>query len=270
MTTLNDAPGPDGGAGWYQDPLGSGNNRYWDGVAWTDRIQKSETSRPTPSPVATSTGVSGSAQESGLSGWIRRRPRAVFWSTLGIALIVGLVIGVAAANDKSKINEKNDEISSLQRRLANSEEAQEDAEAEATKVSAHKAQIIASAESKAQSIVGDAKVESEEAKESLGSLKGEVASAEEQLTKVEGSLGGAEEEAAKSTIPGDGIWKSEADFIPGTYRAPGGNGCYWATLNSADPYDIASNENGTGPQIASIEAPYFQTKGCGTWERISE
>ncbi len=87
---------------------------------------------------------------------------------------------------------------------------------------------------------------------------------------VESSLSGAREEKAKSTIPGDGTFKADVDYIPGTYRAPGGRNCYWATLNSADPYDIASNENATGPTIASIESPYFQTQGCGQWERISE
>ena len=32
--------------------------------------------------------------------------------------------------------------------------------------------------------------------------------------------------------------------------------------------DIASNEIGTGPRVATIESPYFQTQGCGTRERI--
>ena len=33
MTTLNHPPAPDGGPGWYQDPLGSRNDRYWNGTA---------------------------------------------------------------------------------------------------------------------------------------------------------------------------------------------------------------------------------------------
>jgi Protein of unknown function (DUF2510) len=271
MTTLNDAPAPDGGAGWYQDPLGSGNDRYWDGTVWTHRIQKGANPRPDPSiagaPVVPPDEAS---RETGVSGWVRRRPRTIFWSTLGIALIVGLAIGGAAASDKSEVNEKNDEISSLQRQLANSEETQEGAEAEAARISARKGQIIAGARSKAASIVGSSKSETDEAKASLASLKGEVESTESELEGVESSLGGVEEEKALSTIPGDGTFKAEVDYLPGTYRAPGGPGCYWATLNSADPYDIASNENASGPTIASIESPYFQTEGCGKWERISE
>jgi Protein of unknown function (DUF2510) len=279
MTTLDDAAAPDGGAGWYPDPLGSANDRYWDGTAWTDRIQKAtntvsatgtESSSSLPTPTVPATG--GPARETGVSGWVRRRPRIVFWSTLGIALIVGIGLG-GLTNDKSEVNEKNDEISSLQRQLADSEEAQEDAEAEAAKVSDRRAQIIASAESKAASIIGSSKSEAQKAEASLNSLQGEVASTEKQLAGVEGSLGGAEEEAAKSTIS-DGTWQAEVDYIPGTYEAEGGASCYWA--EESEPgggtgvEGIIENGGFNKHQILSITSPYFETRGCGTWKRVGE
>ena len=40
---LEDAsPPPENNAGWYPDPLGSPRERYFDGKAWTDQIQKLE------------------------------------------------------------------------------------------------------------------------------------------------------------------------------------------------------------------------------------
>lgn len=190
------------------------------------------------------------------------------WGRWTIAVIGAFfLVGIGAAIGGSNEGNLEKEVSALEGQLANAKQGKSDAEAQASRVEALKGKIVGQGEARAASIVNDAKRESEEAKNALGSLKSEVASTEGELEEVEGSLSGAEHEAALSTIS-DGTWQAETDFIPGTYRAPGGPNCYWATLNSADPYDIASNENGTGPQIAAIEAPYFQTDGCGTWERI--
>jgi hypothetical protein len=60
--------------------------------------------------------------------------------------------------------------------------------------------------------------------------------------------------------------------VPGTYEAPGGSGCYWATLNSANTQDIVDNEfaANASQQIAEITTPYFQSSGCGEWKRVGE
>lgn len=200
------------------------------------------------------------------------------WGKWTIGVVgVFIVLGVGAAIGGSNEDDLKSEVSSLESQVENAQDERdaadartERAEAEAARIRAQGAKIVSEAEAEADELLSGAKREADEAEENLGSLKSEVASTESELADVEGSLDGAREEKAKSKIPGDGTFKSEADYIPGTYRSEGGSTCYWATLNSADPYDIASNENATGPTIASITTPYFNTSGCGAWERISE
>lgn len=183
------------------------------------------------------------------------------WAQWTIGILSALILlGIGAAIGSSEEDDLKAEVAQLT-------EERDEAEAEAAAVVDRKAEILDTARSNANRIVGNARSEGSQSAEKLRRLRGEVSTTEGELADAESSLNGAEREVALSSI-GDGIWQAETDFIPGTYRAPGGGNCYWATLNSADPYDIASNENGTGPQIAAIESPYFQTEGCGTWERI--
>ena len=211
------------------------------------------------------------AQHEQIENW-KKNPwqKLPTWAKWTIGIVGALIVmGIGAAIGGSNEGNLESEVTTLEGQLANAKKEKVEAEDKASRIAALKGKIVGEAERKASKLLSGAKAESEEAKEDLGSLRSEVAATEGEFEEVDGSLGGAEEEAALSTIT-NGTWKAEVDFIPGTYRAPGGPTCYWATLNSADPYDIASNENGTGPQIATIESPYFQTKGCGTWERIGE
>lgn len=198
----------------------------------------------------------------------RKLPTWVKWA-IGVVGAL-LLLGIGAAAGSSNEGDLKDEVSELEAQLSGLEQDRDTAEARATRLAGLKEKIVGEAREKADSIVSGARRKNEEAEESLGSLEGEVEATEEELSSVEGSLEGAEEIKAKSTIPGNGTFRAEVDFIAGTYRSSGGEGCYWATLNSADPFDIASNENATGPTIASIQTPYFQTQECGTWKRIGE
>jgi hypothetical protein len=192
------------------------------------------------------------------------------WAKWTVGIVGALILlGIGGAIGSSNESDLKSEVSHLESKVALVSKERAKAEGEAARVQGLESKIVGEAKERAESIVGSAKAESEESKESLGSLKGEVSSAKQELASVEGSLEGAEHTKELSSF-GDGIWKAETDYVPGTYRAPGGSGCYWATLKSANPYDIESNENGTGPQIAEIHTPYFQTKGCGTWTRIGE
>ncbi len=206
-----------------------------------------------------------SAVESWRNNPWQKLPTWVKWTigVVGALLLLGIG-GAVASSDKSDLE---NEVSSLEDQLAESQDSQARAKERAERIEELQSKILEEARHKAARIRGNAVGETNQATDKLASLKSEVSSVEAELEGLEGSLGDAEHEAALSTIE-DGTWKAEVDYIPGTYRAPGGANCYWATLNSADPYDIASNENGTGQQIATVETPYFQTDGCGTWERI--
>lgn len=202
--------------------------------------------------------------------WIRARPILV----LSIGLIIAFVIGGAVGQSgKSGLE---DDKASLETEVATAQRAQQSAEADVDRTAANLERAesrlaeysparVKEIEAEGRQIVKEAKGEAESI---LAPIGRQAAAKEAQLEQVKSELNGAEEEQELSYIPGDGTYKVGTDFLAGTYRAPGGGNCYWATLNSADPYDIASNENGSGPQIATIESPYFQTEGCGEWERI--
>jgi transposase-like protein len=197
-----------------------------------------------------------------VEGW-KKNPwsKLPTWARWGLGILGALILlGIGAAIGSGEEDDLKAEVTEL---TAERDQAIEEVAA----VVDRKEQILSAARSSAADIIGDARSERSAATGKLRRLRSEVSATQNELAQTESSLAGAEHEEALSTIS-DGTWQAETDFIPGTYRAPGGSNCYWATLNSADPYDIASNENGTGPQIATIESPYFQTDGCGTWERI--
>lgn len=69
---------------------------------------------------------------------------------------------------------------------------------------------------------------------------------------------------------GDGIHVVGTDISPGTYRAPGGAGCYWARLSGfgGTVDDIIANANPPGAVIVTIDPSDagFETRGCGEWQ----
>jgi hypothetical protein len=71
---------------------------------------------------------------------------------------------------------------------------------------------------------------------------------------------------------GNGTFIVRTDITPGTYRARGGSGCYWARLRSfgGDTGSIIANDLPTGPTIVTIKPTDrgFESHGCGTWTRL--
>jgi hypothetical protein len=197
--------------------------------------------------------------------------RLPLWSrwTLGIVGAILLIVIGAAIGSRNEGNLKA-ERDEAQQEIAEAENQRDRAVALFDSIRGRQEAIVAKAKQQAAHIVDSARSESDELSSKLDGLRSTISSREDELSKVESSLEGAREEKAKSTIPGNGTFQAEVDYLPGTYESQGGEGCYWATLNSADPFDIASNENASGQTIASIHSPYFQTKGCGTWKRIGE
>ncbi len=49
---------------------------------------------------------------------------------------------------------------------------------------------------------------------------------------------------------------------------PGGGGCYWALLGSADAQDIINNGGLSENQTLTIDSPYFETNDGGEWTKI--
>ena len=80
-------------AGWYADPSGQGQVRWWDGGAWTAQTRPSWEVAPAPSPIATSAPVQ----------WARNTPAfaaltcgglSLLFNPLFLASIAAIVLGV--------------------------------------------------------------------------------------------------------------------------------------------------------------------------------
>ena len=170
-------------------------------------------------------------------GWLRRYPIAAVL----VALIVGGIVGVAG--ESSNVTELEDEVASLESDLTNAEGELSTAEGRLARVSGKSDRAAAK--------------------------QAKLAQREEKLDRRAAQLNETEEVAERSEIE-DGIWEVGTDIEPGTYRAEGGSGCYWALLGSADTADIVNN-GGFGPnQTVTIDSPWFETSDCGTWERIDD
>jgi hypothetical protein len=74
---------------------------------------------------------------------------------------------------------------------------------------------------------------------------------------------------SSSNVFGDGTHVVGKDIRPGTYRARGGDGCYWARLRSFSGglNSILANANPAGPTVVTILRTDrgFETRGCGIW-----
>jgi len=72
---------------------------------------------------------------------------------------------------------------------------------------------------------------------------------------------------------GDGLYEVGKDMAPGKYHTNGPDefGCYYALLSSpsASGIDgIITNNNVDGPATIIVDSPYFESKGCGTWQKV--
>jgi hypothetical protein len=78
-------------------------------------------------------------------------------------------------------------------------------------------------------------------------------------------------EGALGITFGDGSWLVGIEISPGTYQAPGGEGCYWERLKGfgGTVDDIIANHFGGGRQVVTIgiSDKGFKTSGCGRWSK---
>jgi hypothetical protein len=76
----------------------------------------------------------------------------------------------------------------------------------------------------------------------------------------------AKQTPKSSTIP-DGVWRYGRDYEAGTYRARGGEGCFWATLRDANPSHVIDYDVSVRHPTVRLgpDTPFFKTLYCGRW-----
>lgn len=101
-------------AGWYPDPTGQGDARYWNGAAWTQSVNRggitanvpidpaqaqappapgTQVAPPTPMPSATPQTVNVSPS--------KRSPLGMIFGALAVLLIVVLIVALISSSDSS-------------------------------------------------------------------------------------------------------------------------------------------------------------------------
>ena len=157
--------------------------------------------------------------------------------------------GLGAAGEQQNSQDLEDEVASLKSRASEYRQSAAAARAELADQTAELEQR-------------DARLEKREERQ-----RAAAAARQEELDAREEDISATEQEVESNTIT-DGIWQLNSDFQPGLYRAPGGGGCYWALLGSADTSDIINNGGFSSNQTLQIDSPFFETNDCGDWTKI--
>jgi hypothetical protein len=116
------------------------------------------------------------------------------------------------------------------------------------------------AQAGAKEVISKARSDLREVRAKLGQRERELDAREAKVTEAEA--------ASEKSQFGDGIWQVGIDIISGVYRSPGGGSCYWAKLGSANTDDIVNNGGFTPNQTIEVDSPWFQSSGCGTWQKL--
>jgi len=66
----------------------------------------------------------------------------------------------------------------------------------------------------------------------------------------------------------DGLYQVRVAIQPGQYQTGGSDSCYWAKLSTGDTNRVVVNHVGAGPQTVTVDSPYFESEGCGTWTKV--
>jgi hypothetical protein len=94
-----------------------------------------------------------------------------------------------------------------------------------------------------------------------------VEQAKQEAAEVEAAT-----EAAKPEEISDGTWEVGSDLSAGTYRAAGGEYCYWEIRTSAHAGgsidEILENGLGKNPTVTLSEGQWFESNECGTWTEL--
>jgi hypothetical protein len=178
-----------------------------------------------------------------------------------VLFLLGVGIGSVGTDDtaaREEAAEAQDDVAQLEAELAREEDARESA--------AQRAEELDEQVSELRSEVAALERELEEPKDSSPDSGGGGGGSGDS-----GSGGGGSASSALRSF-GDGTWRVGEDVQPGTYRAPGGQNCYWERLRNfkAGLNSIIANGGFTKNQTVTIAASDagFSTRGCGTWQPL--
>jgi hypothetical protein len=180
--------------------------------------------------------------------WVKAHPG--WWTAVAtVALFGGIAVAVTWNQDPDRIAELEEQVADIEDDVS---EAERDAE--------HAKRELADRLDAIEAREGELR-DAERAQESEAARRGRA------IRSRKKKVAAAEQPLQGSKIP-DGIWQARRDFEPGVYRSSGGEGCYWATLGSANTDDIQQNGGFTANQTVRIDSPWFETSGCGEWVKI--
>jgi len=170
-----------------------------------------------------------------------------------VALLIGVGIGAAGTEDQTRIDELEGQVADLKRDVAREQ-----------RFAAESRERVRAAERRADRQVRTAE------QRALRSAQRQLAERSQDVEQRESEVAEKEQTLEGNTIS-DGTWQLDRDYEAGLYRAPGGDACYWAKLSTAHGGgldDIIENGIGGGPQTVQIDSPFFETNGCGEWQKI--
>lgn len=270
MTNNNAAPG------WY--PVDDRNERYWDGAAWTAQQRPmqalGQAQEPTqqfaPMTSGSQAGFPGENVNPGSGGgtnaaagapdtakqaWYRRG-----WVIGLAALLVGIIIGSAAAGGDTTDPKTSDEYKTVAGDLKDTKSELASTKADLKDLAGNLPQREAQLKKNVKSLdARQAQVKKDEAA---------VKAASAAVTRREKKVGVVEKTIKANTISGDGTYEVGKDMKAGTYRsdAPSSGNCYYAVNSDANGNNIDSNNNSAGPSVVTVtNGKFFETSGCEEW-----
>ncbi|MCW2758901.1 MAG: putative rane-bound protein [Nocardioidaceae bacterium] len=246
-------------SGWYPDPESVGSQRYWDGQTWTEHrapgaMPISAVGVVDPAPSGSPRG-SEHTSTAGLPApkdpWFKKR-----WVLVIAAAAVGLAVGASTSGSTDPTStgaykRLSSRLDTAKADLTDAQAATADAKAALGDLPSRQADLAA----------GQQKLKSDQ--DALASRESDVTASEKAVAKREKVVGKTEDLIAANTLSGEGVYEVGTDIKAGTYKTKGGSDCYYAILNSSDTFDIASNNNTSGPASVTVRnGQYLELSGC--------
>ena len=191
----------------------------------------------------------------------RRRPRIMWLAiTAGAALIIGagaatgITYGAMAPRERAAEAETADYSDALDIMTRKRDAAVENVEGDRRLIDKLQGKIAKYREAEAEVTARE---------DAADKRAAELDDREKAVTKTE--------KAAEKRKFGSGTVIVGTDVEPGTYRAEGGDGCYYAWMSSlSSDADIISNNLTDGTAIADLhDGDIFESSSCGLWTKAN-